>query len=676
MALSTDIGSIEVQGPVNGPVRADTRVDGEGIGNAITGVINEGRVNKFNTALDEVKADVFSTEGGDSGGRIAPVTGDPDADSLLENIYALEDGMSQSSGSRKSALALQLRQVYDTFAKKHPRLRGRLAQELTRFESTDPEIAALDLVSQEDSAVAALAAKDLERLKDEAYNKLGMSPGIEKFGSIGFAREFARRNRAVQTKIVNDQILEAQESNQDLKVSDYLDTFQAGMSGEASDTTETWMQYGEDLSTFQIALSDVTQPGAKETIQFFNNGQKQALAAKVQGNIYSAQRRFNAIPIKYADQDQYKAARAVLDSHVQMLSGFLEGIQTDNPTLIKAYETYATAQMIGFEAENRDVVQLNRQVRAFKDTLELVDKTFGGEGAIIQHELGQISIQSLEAMVGKDLALSSGLPKTARDGLPPTANSRRQEYSAMAQGVLDITGNNAQTQQERQKFLIEEEVIKNEAEYMRLAGDGVLAPQRALALIEAKGVRMVALNQSGPLDWTGQKTVLESYADPAILNAAILAGQVDPTANEVLAQDLGRIATNYDSTRVNNYIDTLNTKVHGQLLGESTFVTGLIKADFSDIDNGNVTFTYDNAALHARIREVEGAAPAHVIKIAQNRMNEATRELSRIVSKDLKWLAHVEALHNGTNEADYATQYDLSFSEMRIPREDGQSKTN
>lgn len=673
MALSIDIGNIEPTAEAKQAQRSDGRNLKElaTVGTDIANLINRDRVNKFNDELDEVTGDVFATSGTDNEGRIAPLTGDPDADVLLENIYALEDGIGQSSGSRKSALGLELRKVYDSFSNRYPKLRGALATELSRFEATDPEIAAMDLLAQEDRTDLVLQSRDLERIKDQAYTTLGMSPGTTKFGSIEFAREFADRNRNVQAKVVNDQILEAQESKQDLDVNSYLNTFQKGMTGEASDTTETFQLFREDISTFQLALSDPTQPGAKETITLFNNGQSQALQAKIQSDIYEAQRRFNVIPIRYADNEKYKAARAVLDSHVQMLSGFLEGLEQSNPTLVKAYETYATAQMIEFEAEHRDIVQLNRQVRAFKDVFEMTDETFGGEGAIVKHELGQISIQSLEAMIGKDLALSTGIPKTAR-----TAGELRLAYSAQTQGVRDITGNGAQSQAERQQFLIEEQVVKNQDDYLRLAGEGVLAPARAADFMTAQGQRLVAVNQSGPLDWTGQKTVLEAWATPEILNLAKISAEVNPALAQVAAEELGNISHDYDIHRVNTYIDQLNTKIYGQLLGESILVTNMITPNFDDIANGNVTFTFDQPEISRRINAHYPGQSVGTHKAAQHKMEQAVRELGIMVSKDLKWLAHIEALHNGTYEADYATQYDLSFIEMRLPREDGQSQAN
>lgn len=672
MALSTDIGGIQVEAPrTNSNQRVNTQVVGPGAGEEIAGMINTSRVNKFNEELDKAKTDVFATEGTDKEGRIAPVTGDPDADSLLENIYALEDGINQSSGSRRSALGLELRQVYDKFSNKYPKLRGTLASELTRFERMDPEIAALDLLSSTDAAGAALEAKDLDRIKDEAYNTLGMSPGVEKFGSIEFAREFARRNRNVQTKNVNDQILQAQESTQDLDINSYLKTYQDGMSGEASDTTETYNEFREDLATVQLALQDPTQPGATETITLFNNGRKQQLMAKIEADIFESQRRFKAIPIKYADNAKYASARQVMESHVAQLSGLLDGLERNNPTLIQAYETYATAQNIAFEAENRDLVGMARQVSVFKDVMELGSQTFDGTGAIVQHELGQIAVAAMSTLIGQDISLATGLPGTAR-----TPQELRLSYSAQSQGVQDITGQGAQSQAERQQFLIEEQVVKNQPEYLRLAGEGVLAPERAASFMTAQGVRLVGINQSGPLDWTAQKTTLEAWADPAILDLAKISNEVNPAIAQVAAEELANIAVDYDVTRVNNYIDQLNTKAYGQLLGEKILASQFIKPNFSDIENGNVSFSYDKDLVNKAIVEDYPGQGVHVFKIAHNKMDVAVRELSAMVSKDLKWLAHVEALHNGTNEADYATQYDLSFSEMRLPREDGQSNPN
>jgi len=593
-------------------------------------------------------------------------TGDPVADDALNTIWALEDGVQQNTGSHRAALNLELAQNLEQTTNNFPWLKPRLTQQLSRFKQNDPDIMLLDMFEKDQAQANKMNIDEIDRIKDYAENKLGMSP--LGFGTSKWGREFSRRNTDVQLKVTNDQILAAQESNQDLDISSYLSTYKDSQTGRASSTTATFNQYREGLATFHLAMQDVTVPGAKETVSLWNNGKKQLLANEVRQNIFDDQTAFLNIPSRFWDQDKYIKAKAAHETHVGMLQDLITGIETDTPSLTQGYELYATAQAIGFEQENREVVEMARNAKAYVSMIEFGLQTFDGRGRETQHGLGVIANRLVTAMLGEDIAMSSGIPKTARD---PVA--LRAEYSSMIQGTTDILGRGATSREERQKAYIEDVIQKNTSEYLALAGDDELSPERADIQITARGMEVVAINQSGPLDVSGQQILLESFANPNILKMTSLIDERNPAATQVLADDLMIIQENYEVDRVNRYIDNLNSTPMNFgpfAVLQNKFLT----ANFSDIENGNVSFTVDEKAAWQHVRETEPSIGWTDIKVMNERMVINARDLGLKVSKDLKWLAHVEAMHNGTNVADYERQYDLSFGQMRMPREeDGQN---
>lgn len=596
-------------------------------------------------------------------------TGDPVADDALNTIWALEDGIDQNVGSKRQAMELELARNLERAQGAFPWLKPQLAQQQARFKQSSPDLMMLDMFEKQAVAQNKANAKDIDRIKDYAENSLGMSP--VGFGTSSWGREFARRDHDVQLRTTNEQILAAQESNQDLEITSVLRSYKDKQDGRASSTTATFNKYREGLATYHLAIQDVTQPRAKEVVNAWNNGGKQALANAVRADIYADQQAFGDIDSRFWDQTKYQDARSAHETHIGMLEDLITGIEQDNPTLTQGYELYATAQSIGFEQENRDVVAMARQAKVWAPVMELGMNTFDGRGQLTAHTYGVIANDLIMALAGEDIALSTGIPDTARD-----AATLREEYSSEVAGVADILGNGASSREERQTDYIENIVQKNTSAYLALAGDDELAPHRAKDMIRARGVLMVGVNQSGPLDQTGQQVLLESFANPDILKVAELGKELDPNAAGVLASDLLRVQHNYDVARVNNYIDNLNQtpmKFGSFAVHQNKF----LKPNFNDIENGNVTFTVDDKAAWDFVREQEPSISWTHIKSMVANMKIHAASLGKQVSLDLKWLAHVEALHNGTNVADYERQYDLSFADMRMPREeDGQSNTN
>jgi hypothetical protein len=596
--------------------------------------------------------------------RIAD-TGDELADETLNTIWALEDGIAQNTGSRRAALELEMAQNLERATANFPWLEQRLSSQLQRFKANSPEVMMLDMFEKEAAAQVKRNTDELDRIKKYAEDELGMSP--VGFGDEEWALEFSRRDEQVQRKVRNDQIIGAQESTQDLSIDALLDSHSDRLAGYASNTTDTFNVYQEDLSAYHLAVQDVTQPGAAETVSLWENGRKQQLANSVRADIAASQRSLGNIPSRYWDNEKYVKARAQLDTHVGMLNDLLEGIQTNNPNLTQAYELYATAQSIDFERENRDVVQMARQSKIFQPLLGEGYETFDGRGAATSHALGVISNRLVTAMIGEDIGIAtsthSGIPKTAR-----TPENLRAEYSGDIAGVSNLIGVSAKGREGRQQAYIEDIVAKNTSQYLAMAGNDALSPERANTLLTARGKVMVALNQSGPLDESGQQVLLESFANPDILDLARLNQDLNPAAAQVLAEDLSIVATNYDTTRQNNYIDNMNQT----LMKFGPFTVHhyeFLSPNFDDIENGNVSFTFDEAAAIAKVREEEPGISWTAHRTMNRKARQEAQRLGEMVSRDLKWLAHIEALHNGSNEANYEAQYDLSFGALRMPRE-------
>ena len=650
MTLSTDLGSIAAVAPAEQQQAPDVLGGMKGIGTAIGDAIVSHRLSKHDEALAKDAENATKDSGEVLEIKVA-ATGDPAADLALNEIYALQDGVAQNTGSNKELLALQLRQRTQEFADKYPNMRNQFAAQLGTFIRVNPEVAALDAFDKSGKAAAALAAKELEDIKTYAYDDLGMSP--IGFGTERWAAEFARREGHVQAARSNEQILKAQESAQDLTIDDHLATFQRGMAGDASDAVAIADYISRDLDSVALALQDITAPGAHEVLSAWNNGGKAAAMQIANNLLFRAKSRLLSIPSYYVDNPKYASAKALHDQQTSAISMLISGIESDAPHLIEAYQAYNTSQLIGYEQTNPVFAHQMRMLTHYSDALVAADGAFDLSGEFLGNVVAGAMNLGFSSLFGRDVGLVYN--NKVRDHA--TVEELRNHAQELNRQNPDMYGLGTRAPKDNRTATVVDDVLKMDDQYLNIA----TTPDVAAMFMESKGARYEDALTNGTFETDGLQKLLEGWRNPNIVEKAKLATQSNqPASVQFVTEGVTMLANQYEPTRVQAYKDILGASITST---QSLASENVLTVDTRDIKNGNIKFIVDADTIYPST--IPGLTPVTASRESAIAVaNENAAELSRRVSRDLKWKAHIQAVYNETFTPDYETEWLNSFQSV------------
>ncbi len=399
-----DLGSIDFREP-----RGGGEVRSSGIGKSLADlgqIINEKRtrdiLGEFREAEKEVVEDALAsdqTKTQSETGTLDP-TGVSEVDQFQNRVTKLRAAMDQGDTSQRSIAELNLKRELTQFQARFPGLRNELAGEFGSFARTDPGLDELGLRDVRDAAFSTLAAKDLARLEDYAYKKvgdggLGISVGINS-GDPRFAAQFVWKDAIANGKQTEAMYGLLYDSNTKAKGRDVAKTWNESLQGIMS-PIYTNIEKGLELASEAAALFRKGLNGtSSEQLNEWQQIHSKQLILDTEALILQLTARWdNKVTPRISDVAEIKAARAQLDGTIEHFERLLTAIGDDgSPDLLKAWE---------LERSMRTAALRDRSVPLDK-SLDLVEAFSGAE-------------TMLEIIGAKDQIIKSGAGEVVGAGL-------------------------------------------------------------------------------------------------------------------------------------------------------------------------------------------------------------------------------------------------------------------
>ncbi len=653
-----DLGSIEFRQDPQRPAAADTTTGD--VLKSLTKFIGVAIKAEEEDILGDLRGDLSTSTQEVAETQVAPPI--PAGDPIFDELQKLKFAAEQGTVSQQDRAGLAGRRVLADAIKKHPKLRTRLRTEFNAFVTGDPEFAALGLQDVATAATSKLALQDIADIKDEAYGdgvgKLGMDPLQFRFGSREFLDQFLYRQGIEQQRAQNVRLLATLDSQRDLNVREVASQWQSSMRGQAEIVTLLLQDTKRVAGQVATALQNPTVPGAKQLIDQWDAFGREQHLTRARETAQEIELSFAQIDVNFADTPEYRAIENLKNSTILGLNTLAEGIATDTPTLVQAYDALEVTRQMQFEEDFPELDEQTRWLKSMEILLENID-TFGGEEFKLKNDLGLLIKPSFEQLLGRQRGLTgngqltSGLPvaeleaqmnKTRLDNPNKVLFGHGLEGSRAAQ--------TAAFQASQQQFASRRELIDT----------GVpITPAQAMGDILADSQYMGYMTDQGIVPTDAYNEQLAVMADTSIVDMIKLARQSTQRNSAVLWGDRGE--SYYAASeggplgRVNNFMDLRDSELANGLKAQDVLVL-----DVDELDKGSVIFRVDEDRLKRFFPEDElarfaGADPelARATKTAK----QIARQLSEGVSIDLRAKAHFEFAQQGLPDPEYLNQWGI-----------------
>jgi len=575
---------------------------------------------------------------------------------VLDEVRRLRTSAEGAGSNLRGRIELEMRTVISDASDKHPGMKNLLRSEFGRFVATDPELAAMALRDERADAAIAIAQADTAALKDYAYDDLGLSRTAHRYGTKEFAIEYVKREEHHQARIVNEQLLASQESEQDLSIDTHLVTFNAKLQGKASDIREAYNTMHEGLKNVQKAMRDPTAGGSLELKNMWENGGRDQALREVAMLRYEMASVLNTMPVRYRDNAKFASAKIQYDENMAAVDTLITAIQTNDPSLVEVWNGYTTAKLIQFERENPVIAQQLRILNEMAPGLEAASETFDDTGARLNHFVGKILEGGLSTLIGQDLGMSQ------IDGLPVGASVEgiTSQWSVVRVQNQDLYNTGDTTPEGIQAATAQSSLLTSKPEYLDLALDEAVAPVAAAAMFSAEGMRANIYLTTGTFRSDGAKEMLQVWKDPANFDLAKKSNRSDqPNMVEATMQQVGLMMNRYNDTREKQLESLL-----GQNIGASEPLSlgqAIKSIDASKLESdGKVSFVLDRAKVLATApmasRGLKGQPEQH-FRRAQVKANELAAE----INLQLAWISNIQATWDQTFIPDYVGTWESSM---------------
>lgn len=664
MTLSTDLGASPQVAPAVAPARAAANdvlgSIGQELGSAIGNSVNRSRLETANTEFNDLADEAIEAEQSVADTELIgpPAARGTREVELLDTVRTLQAGVDQATGSRRQSLELELRRKVEELGNKHPHLRAAYATELSRFERTDPEVQALGMMDAGDASFSAQSAKQLADIMQHAQGSvasggLGMDPA--KKIDLNWSREYTFKRDVRELTNNNQTTLTALQSGDALDARSSADNFQASLQGQGNQV-QGMVREAMDMSIrVGTALKDPTAQGASETIAEWNSFGRDAVLQDLNMAVFQIEDSFANIPISQANTDAYNAAKSLKDDQVGALNVLIEGVTSDVPNIVSAYEAYETMQKINFERKNPAFVADARVMLELAPILEHIDADFGAQGDILRNDLAGFLNQGLSSVLGRSL----GHTRNA-DLLPNASVADLQDhYRDIRTGAGSMYDNGQTTTAGIQTMAVTDAELKASQAFLKMVEVDGLSPNVAAAAIGAQGANFDQYLSAGTTQEDGLEAAFATMQDPNWLKMAEVAlTSNQPAVSQYLGDQAQAIALRYEPHRINKYNDLRGTEVH-----DGIFAAQVISPDFSSIKKGEVSFRVDESLIRRTIGNSPSFTPGRSLEIESSiAIREAQRvaqALSQAVSRDLRSGAHAAALAQGIDTVSYRGQWDF-----------------
>ena len=657
MAITPDVGSIKRESNTGAAPQIDVFGEVKSVAQNVTKMGEEIVVGNTNKKVDEKLDEIVAEDAAKAAEPLdEPIFDDSAEGVVMAEAHRLATAAGQLGGSQRDRIELALRKLIADAADKHPQLKARLRAELGFFMENDPEFNAVLQTDARDAEARARAGKDLDRMQDYAYQKLGMSPSEHRFGDEYFAKEYVKREKHHQGKITNDQQLDYMESQQNLAFDDYAVSYRKSMEGSASGMQDAYDHMAEGLKIIQTAMRDPSSARNQQIMSDWEfGGRAEAMRGIAQARFELAEN-FDVFPSDYYDNEKYKSLMA---AHKEQLAAYdtLIGALADNdPGGVEQWAAYNVYKLMEFES---DYPKLANQLRLLNEAapgLEAASAAFDGMGDIIMHRVAKGLGTSLGDLFGRDMGFAQF------DGIPPgaTVEQLTAHYGAVMGQNPDPYNTGMTTPEDLQASAVADSKLKHTVEYLDLALDEAMGPDLVAAMWQAEGVRANQYLTTGQFATDGARDMILVYADPKNLEVAQKANtSQQPHAVEATMVQISALSNKYNDARIKDLEADLAQSVGrgGLTLGKS-----ILSIDGELLEKeGKVRFEVDRQAVMAA---TPAAAKVYVGQKEQNYRAavQKANELAIKVSQQLQAYANIMAMWDQSFEPDYLATWNSGFA--------------
>jgi hypothetical protein len=652
-----DLGSIATQGEaVQNPNDIDVLGGLARGAEAVIGMVKDGVINKEVEKLNEITDAAVDNEVLASTPDVLTVDPDAsDADVLTNRITQLRAGIAQRSGSSKLRLQMELRAELEKSGQKFPGLRAELGTELGRFESTDPAFLLIGALDAAGTAASQDAQDELDLIRDTAYSSvssggLGMIPNAKApFGSPAFSQEYAFQAALVSARNQNLVFTNAMSSqdNVDSRTSaanwdSYIEGGAAGVYAEIGEAREEW-------SRVALAMQDSTVPGALQTIALWEQGGQQATMDEIADAEANMQIKFgNLFPVNQVGTPDYEKAKTKLDLQMAAFGILKEGVANSDANLIRTYETFEAMKSYQWELDNPVVSDQIRVIKEITPILDAIDDTFSARGDLVRNRIGEFLDTSLPGLLSRTIGM------TNLDALSPdaTAQDVRDHFQSGRAGNPSRYGNGQTSPRGTQGNASADASLRFSPEF--LGQHEIMTPTVASSVIGAAVVNAMDILETGAAPVDAARAMYAEWGQDGVTEVLAKAMLDRPAVVQAAGDELEKVARVAENQRRNEY-----RALKGRQARPGIFAETLLNFTV-DEKTGDVLFMVDDDAINhlglvTELQNKDVALPEFSTSpnpkteqiIAREAAKAVARELTLLVSTDLKAARNIEAAQNG-----------------------------
>jgi hypothetical protein len=651
-----DLGTIDAGAITSAPDPSSVDVLGglvEGIGVAAEGIKSAVLQGEEGKRQDIAEEELETAKAADPRNIVADpesLTGDPVADGLLKNIATLEAQRDAASGSSRLNAERRLRAANQQLTQQFPGLADEMATDMRRFMFMDPEFQELAAIDARNAAFNAQTQEQLDEIREFAYKPvssggLGLIPGRNPFGSVGFAKKWAAAAVRVEDANAKQVALEHSRISSDLSIRDKAATFSSWLDGNSGRLRLELDEARAASLEVANASANITGEGNAAIVANWEGagGRRQQVLEEVAveranlitefGSYFSAQDRTSS---------EFAGVKAQFEQELAAMDNLIAGVSKDDWNLVKAYSAYDTYKTIEIEQAAPEAFQLGRFFDNMDKVFEHGGDNFGNMDALLKNEISEWSIDALkDGFWG--IMHSLGTDVATEDPQAYDAELRRR---ATRNPDPAQTGNNTAESRRTQGYqLLGLSSTDNVMTAAELADR--TTPDNAAALTTGRtvGLMMVFDHEPSSVPEDLAREVSSALTHPGVLKQAMLAPNKDRMA-------LGRQVTELIAGQQANRTRDYNNRKLGAVSGTNGQLPllNILELDVESISTGKPVFEVNEEKLNRELQRLlltpeRGQVAA--IRDARQDAKDKAMALSARVAEDLKLQATRDSLMFG-----------------------------
>jgi hypothetical protein len=535
----------------------------------------------------------------------------------------------------------------------------------------DPEFQELAAIDARNDAFEAQTQEQLDEIREFAYKSvssggLGLIPGRNKFGSVPFAKKWARAALDVEDANVKQIALDHSRISSDLSVRDKAEVFSNWLDGSSGHLRVELNEARAAAIEVAVASANLTGEGNAAIVANWEvpGGTRdqvlQDVAAERGNLIIEFGKQFNA---QERTSSEFAGVQAQFEQELAAMDNLIAGIQNNDWNLVKAYNAYDTFKTIEVEQAAPEAFQLGRFFDNMDKVFEHGGDNFGNMDALLKNEISEWSIDALQDGFW-GIMHSLGTDIGTEDPAAWDAELRRRVARNPDPAQ---TGNNSVTSRRTQGYqLLGLSSADNVMKGAELADRTTPDNASALTTGRAAGLMMVFDQEPSSVPYELANEVSTALTHPGVLAQANLAPAKDRLG---LGRQVTELITGQQANQTRDYNARKLTPIQGTA-GQLPLLNVLV-LDVESIATGNIVFEVDEKKLQFELNRLigtveEGQAAAQ--RQAFSDARDRATALSAKVSQDVALQATRDSLMLG-GDPNYSRAWETGryFEKFPVP---------